>query len=288
MVASMTAYSYIEEDNEIGRITWECKSINHRHLEIGIQLPEQLRTLEAEVRQRLAARFKRGKVTCSLYFKASNSQDQTMSINMDLAKSLINSAQSIQATIGNAAMVNAMDILRWPGVIKHDVIDVISISEILMQQLDKALQCVVEMRLREGEKLRSILLERCQNIDSLINTFTEKLPAIQQILRDKLHQRSQELAIELNSERVEQEIFFLLQKSDVAEELDRLTVHSAEIKRVLAQDQPIGRRLDFMMQELNREANTLGSKAIDLDYTQLSIELKVQIEQMREQIQNIE
>lgn len=288
MTASMTAYGRTEESSETGHITWEIRSVNHRYLELNIRLPEELRMLETRVRKHISSKLKRGKIDCSLRFDANEVSGNGLSINKDLANSLVKSAESIQSSISNPVTLNAMDVLRWPGVINRDMIDAESISDSLLKQLDITLESVVETRLGEGEKLQAMILERCDNIATLLKTFKEKLPEIQQILRDRLTDKSQELSIELDKDRLEQEVLLLVQKSDVAEELDRLDAHLGEVRQVLQKNEPVGRRLDFLMQELNREANTLGSKAANLDYTNTSVDLKVLIEQMREQIQNIE
>ncbi len=288
MTASMTAYGRTEESTENGRISWEIRSVNHRYLEINIRLPEELRMLEAKIREHISNKLKRGKVDCSLRFDADEISRKALSINPDLANSLVKSAEAIQASISNPAALNAMDVLRWPGVINRDMIDAEEISIPLLAQLDVTLEHVVETRLGEGKKLEAMIIERCDNITTLLAGFKEKLPEIQQMLRDRLLNKSQELAIELDADRLEQEIVLLVQKADVAEELDRLDAHLQEVRQVLNKHEPVGRRLDFLMQELNREANTLGSKAANLDYTNTSVDLKVLIEQMREQIQNIE
>jgi uncharacterized protein (TIGR00255 family) len=288
MTASMTAYGRTEETNETGHITWEIRSVNHRYLEVNIRLPEELRMLEAKIREHISSKLKRGKVDCSLRFGADEISGDGLSINTELTNSLVKTAESIQSSMANPAALNAMDVLRWPGVINRDILDAESISAPLLKQLDITLDSVVEMRLGEGKKLQAMILERCDNIVVLLQSFRKKLPEIQQMLRDRLTQKSRELDIELDKDRLEQEILLLVQKSDVAEELDRLDAHLEEVRQVLHKNEPVGRRLDFLMQELNREANTLGSKAANLNYTNTSVDLKVLIEQMREQIQNIE
>jgi uncharacterized protein (TIGR00255 family) len=288
MTASMTAYGRTEETNEIGHVTWEIRTVNHRYLEVSIRLPEELRMLEAKIREHVSNKLNRGKVDCTLRFDADEISRKGLSINTELAKNLVQSAESIQSSMANPAALNAMDVLRWPGVINRDMIDAESISVPLLEQLDATLEHVVETRLGEGQKLQAMIIERCDSIATLLKVFKEKLPEIQQMLRDRLTQKSQELSIELDNDRLEQEILLLVQKSDVAEELDRLDAHLGEVRHVLQKNKPVGRRLDFLMQELNREANTLGSKAANLDYTNTSVDLKVLIEQMREQIQNIE
>ena len=233
MTASMTAYGRTEESSETGHITWEIRSVNHRYLELNIRLPEELRMLETRVRKHISSKLKRGKIDCSLRFDANEVSGNGLSINKDLANSLVKSAESIQSSISNPVTLNAMDVLRWPGVINRDMIDAESISDSLLKQLDITLESVVETRLGEGEKLQAMILERCDNIATLLKTFKEKLPEIQQILRDRLTDKSQELSIELDKDRLEQEILLLVQKSDVAEELDRLDAHLHEVRQVL-------------------------------------------------------
>lgn len=288
MTASMTAYGRTEETNEIGHVTWEIRTVNHRYLEVSIRLPEELRMLEDKIRKHVSNKLNRGKVDCTLRFDADEISRKGLSINAEFAKNIIQSAEFIQSSMGNPAAISAMDVLRWPGVINRDMIDAESISIPLLQQLDATLEHVVETRRGEGQKLQSMIIERCDSIATLLKVFKEKLPEIQQMLRNRLTQKSQKLSVELDNDRLEQEILLLVQKSDVTEELDRLEAHLGEVRHVLQKDEPVGRRLDFLMQELNREANTLGSKAANLDYTNTSVDLKVLIEQMREQIQNIE
>lgn len=288
MTASMTAYGRTEETNDNGHIIWEIRSVNHRYLEINIRLPEELRMLEAKIREHISGKLKRGKIDCSLRFDADEISRKGLSINTELTNRLVQAAESIQATISNPAALNAMDVLRWPGVINRDMLDAEAISTPLLKQLDVTLAHVIETRLGEGKKLQAMILERCDSIATLLDNFKVKLPEIQNMLRERLLNKSQELAIELDQDRLEQEVVLLVQKSDVAEELDRLDAHLQEVRHVLQKAEPVGRRLDFLMQELNREANTLGSKAANLDYTNTSVDLKVLIEQMREQIQNIE
>ncbi len=288
MTASMTAYGRTEEINEAGHIIWEISGVNHRYLEMSIRLPEELRILEASVREHISSKIKRGKVNCSLRFYANEPSRNGLSINAELVNSLVKASESIQSSMINPSTINAMDILRWPGVINQEIIDSESASDLLLKQLDITLESVVETRLSEGEKLQAIILKRCDNIATLLKAFKEKLPKIQKMLRDKLTQKMQEMDIKLDKDRLEQEILLLVQKSDVAEEIDRLDTHLGAVRQALQRNESVGRKLDFLMQELNREATTLGSKTASLDYANTSVELKVLIEQMREQIQNIE
>jgi uncharacterized protein (TIGR00255 family) len=288
MIASMTAFGRTEVNGEAGHIIWEIRSVNHRYLEVSIRLPEELRMLEASIREQVGQRISRGKVDCTLRYEPAITGTSALTVNNDLVKALLASASEINKSIPDAAPVNALDVLRWPGVINRETPDPEIISGPLMQQLDKTLDVVLEARRREGEKLKEIILEKCDAAAVIVADIKNRIPDILTNLREKMLLRAQELQIELDRERLEQEVLLLSQKYDVAEEMDRLETHNREVKRVLDSKEPVGRRLDFLMQELNREANTLGSKSAHYDCTNASVELKVLIEQMREQIQNIE
>ena len=288
MTVSMTAFGRTEEATEIGNILWEIRSVNHRYLEINTRLPEELRMLEANIREHISNRINRGKVDCNLRFEAAVSVDKELSLNRELVTTLINSLETIHGELTHADKINPVDILRWPGVINREALDIESAGKIVLEQLDRALDILIETRKREGEKLKAIIMERCESIQKITGELQEKLPEIQNSLRERLLSKANELSIEIDNERLEQEILLLIQKHDVDEELDRLQTHVEEVKRVLDSNEPIGRRLDFLMQELNREANTLGSKTAHIDSSNASVNLKVLIEQMREQIQNIE
>lgn len=288
MVASMTAFGRREASGDWGRAVWEIRSVNHRYLEVTVRLPEDLRILETPVRERIAARIGRGKVDCTLRFDAEEATTSELHINHELAKKLIQACDTIGAGFPAYSQPAPIDILRWPGVIQRNPPDPEALSQPLMDLLDNTLQSVVETRNREGERLATLVNDRCQSAMDRAKTLRERLPEILDSLRERLMKRAEELRIELERERLDQELLLLAQRYDVAEELDRLDAHLDEIARVLKDTGPIGRRLDFLMQELNREANTLGSKTAHLDYSNTSVELKVLIEQMREQIQNIE
>ncbi|HKK15089.1 MAG TPA: YicC/YloC family endoribonuclease [Gammaproteobacteria bacterium] len=288
MTASMTAFGRTEYDGDAGHIIWEIRTVNHRYLEISLRLPEELRNLESRIREQISARISRGKVDCTLRFEAVISGSQGLTINPDLVTALLESANTIMTSIPEPAPINAIDILRWPGVITQKTPDPEVIGKLLLEQLDKTLDIVLDTRRREGEKLRTIVLERCDSALALVREIKRRLPEIMSLMREKLLGRAQELEMDLDVERLEQEVLLLAQKYDVAEEMDRLEMHIVEVRCVLDSDEPVGRRLDFLMQELNREANTLGSKSAHYDYSNASVELKVLIEQMREQIQNIE
>ena len=286
MTASMTAFARLEESGSWGRAIWELRTVNHRYLDMTIRLPEELRMLETAVREHISVKIKRGKVDCNLRFEASDASLGELPVNHAFAEKLIRAAESL--IINNPADINPLDILRWPGVIERGSLDTESLGKALLAALDLSLQLLLDTREREGEKLKSMLIERCELAVSQVHQIRDKLPEIVDKIRERYIRKAGELQIELDQERLEQEMLILSQKMDVAEELDRLDTHIDEVMRVLKQNEPVGRRLDFLMQELNREANTLGSKAANVDMSNVSVELKVLIEQMREQIQNIE
>jgi uncharacterized protein (TIGR00255 family) len=288
MIRSMTAFSRQEETTENGVLAWELRSVNHRFSEVSLRLPEELRGLEPAVRERVGQAVKRGKLDATLRYQPRPEADQPLDVDQELARKVAHATREIDGLLYSAAPVSAMDILRWPGVLKTPPQDFERLGETALSLLDQALSELLETRDREGGKLKAIILERCDGMAVQTAKVRQRLPEIMQTLRERLRARLKDLAAELDQERLEQEIALIAHKADVDEELDRLDTHLTEVRRVLDQDEPIGRRLDFLMQELNREANTLGSKSVDADLTRASVELKVLIEQMREQVQNIE
>lgn len=286
MIASMTAYGRREEKAAWGHAIWEIRSVNHRYLDLTIRLPEDLRVLENRIRGQISARLRRGKVDCTLRYTPDDGSASSISVNNKLAGKIMEAALSLQVP-GNQP-INPMDILSWPGVIEHQTPDPENIGGPLLALLDAALETVVETRRREGEKIHAMITERCTAVQRQVELVRKEFPAVLDAVREKILARARELTADINHDRLEQEIVFLAQKMDVAEEVDRLDAHITEIMHVLEQTEPAGRRLDFLMQEMNREANTLGSKAANLTLTNAALELKVLIEQMREQIQNIE
>jgi uncharacterized protein (TIGR00255 family) len=286
MTASMTAFGRLEHSSDWGSASWEIRTVNHRYLEMSVRLPEDLRVLEPAIREHISARIKRGKVDCQLRLDQGEEGITELPINQKLAQTVINAASAL--SIPNPAPLNPVDVLRWPGVIEKQGLDSDRISGPLLDLLDDTLALLVETREREGTKMKAMILERCEAAAAQVQKMRDRLPEIMASVRERYLSRAQEAQLELDKERLEQEMLLLAQKMDVAEELDRMDAHIQEIQRVLAQNEPKGRRLDFLMQEMNREANTLGSKAIHIDTSNASVELKVLIEQMREQIQNIE
>ena len=288
MISSMTAFGRTECNGAVGHIIWEIRTVNHRYLEVSLRLPEELRMLENSIREHISNHISRGKVDCTLRYEPLLGEGNSLSLNPELINALLESANSITSTIPDPGKINPLDILRWPGVINRETPDPVRIGGPLLQQLDETLDAIIESRRREGEKIYNFIVERCESAVQIVNSIKNKIPEILSALRDRMQLRAQELQIELDKERLEQEILLLTQKYDVSEEMDRLEMHIKEVQRVLEKKEPVGRRLDFLMQELNREANTLGSKSAHYDCTNASVELKVLIEQMREQIQNIE
>ncbi|WP_366658689.1 YicC/YloC family endoribonuclease [Methylophaga sp.] len=288
MTRSMTAFARYEEQTDLGTLSWELRSVNHRYLEIGFRLDESFRPLEMAMRKFISDTLGRGKIEVALRYKAPEQQQESLEVNQALAERVISRYQQLATLSDNAAPLDLMEVMQWPGVIETPSLDQEALSEQVMASLQKALIDLVDTREREGAALQKMIEQRCQQIHQIAEQVRERMPEILQNHRQKLQERVQELAVNLEPERLEQEMVLLAQKSDVAEELDRLQNHVREVELVLQREEPIGRRLDFLMQELNREANTLGSKSIDTETTRFSVDLKVLIEQMREQIQNIE
>ena len=288
MARSMTAFARQELVKDWGTLTLELRSVNHRYLDVSIRMPEDFRSHESKIREKITARLARGKVDVGLRFSRTESSSGEIAIDKELVQQIANASREIDHILYNPEAVSSLDILRWPGVIKAPELDSNELTTALFGLVDDTLKDMLEGREREGEKSAELISQRCQSISEVIVNVKKRLPEIMQIWREKLLTRIQDASVDVDENRLEQELVIIAQKTDVDEELDRLTTHIAEVERVLKDKKPIGRRLDFLMQELNREANTLGSKSIDTETTKASVDLKVLIEQMREQIQNIE
>lgn len=288
MPNSMTGFARISTQESWGEISCEIRSVNHRYLEPSIRLPETLRALEPIIRDQLRKQLQRGKVDVSFQVSISNQTPDALSINNDVLKTLLSAADQIKQLHNDTAPIDAVRLLQFPGVIQQTAIDTDLIQALAKKLLDQALKGLLKHRAREGQELQNLIEERLTEIGALVVQVRDKMPAILSAQKDKLTQRLSELKAELDENRVEQEIVIIANKADVAEELDRLDTHLIEVRHILGQKGAIGRRLDFMMQELNREANTLSSKSLTSNTTQIAVSLKVLIEQMREQIQNIE
>lgn len=288
MIRSMTAFARSERTDIWGTAYWELRSVNNRYLDVTPRLPEEVRAVESSVREQVRAKLNRGKVDCTLRLSLGASTDATLELNLELARRVAEATREIDALLHDPARVSAVDVLRWPGVVQTQSPDIDTLGKAVLELLDEALAQLVATREREGQHIAGLLIERCDEMQTITDAVRKRLPEVLAATRQRLHERLAELVEQLNEERLEQEIAMVAQKTDVAEELDRLDAHVKEVRRVLDNVQPAGRRLDFLMQELNREANTLGSKSIDTETTRASVDLKVLIEQMREQIQNVE
>ncbi len=288
MVKSMTAYGHTEIRVEWGELSCELRSVNHRYLELSMRLPGELRALEPKLREILSARLKRGKVDCTIRFKSNDNQTDTLNLNKPVITSLINAHQQIQKILGGDTPLKPLDILKWPGVVAEGEKNLEPVQTATINLLNETLNDFIDTRQREGEKLKAEILQRCEAIEAIQISVNQYRPQMMARLRDRLQTKLDEISAEIDPQRLEQELVFAAQKLDVTEELDRLKAHVEEVKEVLNRDEAIGRRLDFLMQELNREANTLGSKSYDTETSKNSVDLKVLIEQIREQVQNIE
>ncbi len=287
MVHSMTAFARRESVGPYGTLSWELRSVNHRYLEPHVRLPEAFRDLEGSVREALRQALARGKVECTLRF-AEESGQSSLTVNHERAAQVVAAAEAVAALIRHPAPIDALGILAWPGVLASNAADPQQLNAAALALFNSALDELKTSRAREGDALAALLNERLDAIQGEVVTLRELVPQMLANQRQKILDRCAEWKVELDPQRLEQEMVLLAQKSDVAEELDRLTTHVQEVRRVLRAGGAAGRRLDFLMQELNREANTLGSKAFDPRSTQTAVTLKVLIEQMREQVQNIE
>ncbi|ALM54346.1 YicC/YloC family endoribonuclease [Halomonas huangheensis] len=287
MVHSMTAFARQQHDADWGTLQLELRSVNQRYLEPHFRLPEALRELESSFRETLRNRLHRGKVECTLRFEASEA-NQTLSVNQERLAALSFALDEVRRTLPDAPMPNALALLDHPGVLQSSGLDMDAIKQATTTLFDQALSDLIEGRQREGEKLKSLIEERLASISELVAEVRARMPEILQRQRTQLEEKLADLSAELDPQRLEAEVVLMAHKADVAEELDRLDTHVTEVARQLKQKGPVGRRLDFLMQELNREANTLSSKSVVADTTRCAVELKVLIEQMREQIQNIE
>ncbi len=287
MIRSMTAYARRETKGDWGSAAWELRSVNQRYLETYIRLPEQFRGLEPVIRERIRNRLTRGKIECNLRFEADPSAQSSLVLNEKLAIQLVQAANWVKMQ-SDEGEINPLDILRWPGVMSAEEQDLDAISAELLKALDVALDDFIASRETEGAALKALIEQRLEGVSTEVTNVRAQMPDVLKWQRERLVTKLEEAQVQLDSNRVEQELIMLAQRVDVAEELDRLEAHVKETYNILKKKEAVGRRLDFMMQEFNRESNTLASKSINADVTTSAIEMKVLIEQMREQIQNIE
>jgi uncharacterized protein (TIGR00255 family) len=284
----MTAYDRKEKVGEWGRLSWELRSVNHRYLDVYPRLPDELRQLEPLARERISAVLARGKVECTLRFQPAAGAATELDINWPFADKLLAGCAAIAEKMTAAAPVSPLDLLRMPGVIQQAELDLEPVAAAALELLDEALAGFVASREREGARLAELIRERAERIAALAGQVRERRLEVNTRVREKLLGRLRELDASADPQRLEQELIIIAQRMDVEEELERLAVHVDEVLRVLRRREPVGRRLDFLMQELNREANTLSSKSADAQTTAAAVDMKLLIEQMREQIQNIE
>jgi len=284
----MTGFARREARGDYGVLVWEVRSVNHRYLDMGLRLPEELRALESECRERIAAEVKRGKLDGQLRFEPQAGSRASLQLDEDRARAVGNALAQVAGIVGASAPVNPAEVLRWPGVVHEPPLDVAAVGQTALKLLDQTLADLLAARGREGERTASMLRERAAQIASIVAALKKQQGAMLNVLREKLRARVEELKVQVDPQRLEQEVVMLAQRLDVAEELDRLGSHLKEFETTLKSGEAVGRRLDFLMQEFNREANTLGSKSQDAAITQQVVDLKVLIEQMREQVQNLE
>jgi len=284
----MTAYAGNEVS--IGDITLNCelRSVNHRYCDITLKLPDHLRFIETDLRSLLATKINRGKVECAISYKKQAKNGQSFNVNMEAVAALLAATDQIEQQMQASLSFSALDILAFPNITQEPSIDKLILNEEVTQLVKTTLAKFLEVREREGAQLKVLIAERCIKIQSFSLLAAKRMPDVLLLIRTKLKDKIDELQVQPDFDRLEQELVFVAQKLDITEELDRLDTHIIEVLRVLQEKEPVGRRLDFLMQELNREANTLSSKSTDKEMTAIAIELKVLIEQMREQIQNIE
>lgn len=288
MTKSMTAFSRSSDEQDWGSLVWEIRSVNHRFLDVVIKLPEELRSLENTLRARLAESIKRGKIECNLRYRTGNVQHAELNVNETAVSAVLKACHDISQTLHQPSEINVFEVLKWPGVIEESEADVKPVLDAAKVLFDAALAELTDARESEGLRLQQMIEERCTTMNEIVTSERKRRPQLLLQTREKLVKRVEELSNNFDKDRFEQELAYIIQKMDVDEEIDRMGSHFVEIEKVLKLNEPIGRRLDFISQELNREANTLGSKSTDIQTTQASVELKVLIEQMREQVQNIE
>ena len=289
MIRSMTGFARRERQGPWGTLACEIRSVNHRYLELSLRLPEDLRGLEGDARQAVSAALRRGKVDVGVYLRGQPAQTGTLEINRALVDQLARTARDVSSIADSSlAAVSPLELLRWPGVIREPEKDLQPVQSAALELLHETVRELNESRAREGGRLREMLLGRCQSLQQTVEQLRARLPEIAARIRERVGERVAQLGGSVDPARLEQELVLLAYKMDFAEELDRLGSHITETLQILDAKEPAGRRLDFLMQEFNREANTLSSKSQDADTTRAAVDMKVLIEQMREQVQNVE
>jgi uncharacterized protein (TIGR00255 family) len=288
MMASMTGFARREASGPFGVLVCELRSVNHRFLDSSLRLPDSCRSLEPHLRHALAAELRRGKVDCTILHRPAAPGSGPLDVDSVALERLLGRARALAAAAGSGARIHVLDLLRWPGILREETLDTEQFAATVRELFAATLEDLKAARAREGGRLAELIRQRCAALAQLVEQVVVRVPEVHARVRARIEERLAELGTEVNRERLEQELVLLLQRLDVTEELDRLRGHLEETERVLAAPEPAGRRLDFLMQEFNREANTLSSKSQDLETTRAAVEMKVMIEQMREQVQNIE
>jgi uncharacterized protein (TIGR00255 family) len=288
MIRSMTGFARRERQGSWGTLVCELRTVNHRYLETSLRLPEELKALDNEVRQAIAAALRRGKVDANVYLKSAAGSQRSLDVDTQLLDQLVARIDQVRGQLKDSAPVSPIELLRWPGVVREAEVDVRPVLTAALELLREAVNELNETRLREGQRIREMLLTRCLTMRAQVEAVRLRLPEVSKRMRDRIVERINQLGTTIDPDRLEQELVLYANKMDVDEELDRLGAHLDEVTSVLSSPEPAGRRLDFLMQELNREANTLSSKSQDAETTRAAVDMKVMIEQMREQVQNVE
>jgi uncharacterized protein (TIGR00255 family) len=288
MIRSMTGFARRERQGPWGLLICELRTVNHRYLEISLRLPEELKALDVEIRQAIGAALRRGKVDANLYLKSAAGAQRSLELDNGLLDEVLARVEQVRSRLKDPAPVSPLDLLRWPGVVREAEVDAAPVLAAAGELLREALAELNDTRSREGQRIRDLLLTRCAAMRAQVVIVKNRLPEISQRLRDRIVERIGQLGVAPDPDRLEQELVLYAHKMDVDEEIDRLSGHLDEVGAVLNSPEPAGRRLDFLMQELNREANTLSSKSQDSETTKAAVDMKVAIEQMREQVQNVE
>ena len=288
MIASMTGFARREASGAWGTLVCELRSVNHRFLEAGFRLPDELRAAEGELRARLTRQLRRGKVDCTITYRRPLGAGSALQVDPVALERVLAAVHLVTRSLREPSALNALDVLRWPGVLREDGGSGEQLLAAAYAVFGATLEELGAARAREGVRLRELLEQRCTGLEALVAGVRARLPEVQARMRTRLNERLAELTASVDPERLEQELALLLQRLDVDEELERVAGHISEVRRVIGASEPAGRRLDFLMQELNREANTLSSKSQDLETTRSAVDMKVLIEQMREQVQNAE
>ena len=288
MIRSMTGFARRERQGPWGALVCELRTVNHRYLEISLRLPEELKALDNDVRQTIGAALRRGKVDASVYLKSAAGAQRSLELDEGLLAEVLRRVEQVRARMKDAAALSPLDLLRWPGIVREAELDAAPVLAAALELLREALNELNDTRAREGQRIRELLLSRCTTMRAQVQVVKTRLPEVSRRLRERIVERIAQLGVPPDAERLEQELVLYAHKMDVDEELDRLSGHLDEVASVLNSPEPAGRRLDFLMQELNREANTLSSKSQDSETTKAAVDMKVAIEQMREQVQNVE